>query len=186
MICVKRNLKWGESLVAFNVDAELIGLWFQGQKYFPKNMDDVLWIEEDEATVDQLVSKKIKKVIKEFDRQMSEYQAGTRKEFNLPLSPVGSSFRQLVWEELLKIPLGETTTYGCLSKKIAAAKGLDSMSAQAVGGAVGHNPISIIIPCHRVVGASGQLTGYAGGIDKKTALLQHEGISVNTQSLSLT
>ena len=93
----------------------------------------------------------------------------------MPLKPQGSEFRQVVWQILCEIPYGQTTTYGAISKEAAKRLGKKSMSAQAVGGAVGHNPISIIIPCHRVVGSDGSLTGYAGGIDKKIKLLQHEG-----------
>ena len=89
---------------------------------------------------------------------------------------MGSAFRRAVWEILLKIPYGKTTTYGQIAREIAAARGLAKMSAQAVGGAVGHNEISIIIPCHRVIGANGSLTGYAGGLDKKEYLLGLEGI----------
>ena len=88
---------------------------------------------------------------------------------------MGSAFRRAVWEILLKIPYGKTTTYGQIAREIAAARGLAKMSAQAVGGAVGHNEISIIIPCHRVVGTHGSLTGYAGGIDRKIKLLQPGG-----------
>ncbi len=94
----------------------------------------------------------------------------------LKLAPKGGEFRQSVWKILCEIPYGETTTYGEIAKEIAHLNDIERMSAQAVGNAVGHNPISIIIPCHRVVGASGNLTGYAGGIDKKIFLLKHEGI----------
>ena len=90
--------------------------------------------------------------------------------------PEVSAFRRNVWELLLEIPYGQTVTYGELAKRLAAQRGLARMSAQAVGGAVGHNPISIIIPCHRVLGAKNQLTGYAGGLDVKTFLLKLEGI----------
>lgn len=83
-----------------------------------------------------------------------------------------------MWEILLKIPYGKTTTYGQIAREIAAARGLAKMSAQAVGGAVGHNEISIIIPCHRVIGTHGNLTGYAGGIDRKIKLLQLEGVDM--------
>ena len=92
---------------------------------------------------------------------------------------MGSEFRQTVWQILCEIPYGKLTTYGDIAKKVAAKFGKERMSAQAVGGAVGHNAISIIIPCHRVVGASGSLTGYAGGIEKKIWLLQHEGVSMD-------
>ena len=92
-----------------------------------------------------------------------------------PLHPVGTAFRQAVWKILLQIPYGQTVTYGEIAQQLAAEQGISTMSAQAVGGAVGHNKISIIIPCHRVIGADGSLTGYAGGIDKKIALLKLEG-----------
>lgn len=94
----------------------------------------------------------------------------------LPLAPRGSAFAQAVWRLLLEIPYGRTTTYGALAARVAAERGLAHMSAQAVGGAVGRNPIAIIIPCHRVLGAQGQLTGYAGGLAAKRFLLAHEGI----------
>lgn len=96
----------------------------------------------------------------------------------LPLQPIGSAFQQAVWGCLCRIPYGEITTYGAIAKKAAAELGQGSVSAQAVGGAVGHNPISIIIPCHRVVGTNGSLTGYAGGIDRKIMLLKHEGADI--------
>jgi len=96
-----------------------------------------------------------------------------------PIHMIGSAFQLSVWRILRQIPYGETTTYGAIAKKIAAQRGLARMSAQAVGGAVGHNELSIIIPCHRVVGESGSLTGYAGGIDKKTALLKLERVDMN-------
>ena len=96
----------------------------------------------------------------------------------LPLAPVGSAFRREVWEMLCEIPYGETTTYGELARKIAEKRGIKRMAAQAIGGAVGHNPISIVIPCHRVIGSDGGLTGYAGGIEKKRMLLTLEGVIV--------
>ena len=92
----------------------------------------------------------------------------------LPLAPQGNAFRQGVWEILCTIPYGEVITYGSIAKKMAVKLQKERMSSQAVGGAVGHNPISIIIPCHRVIGSSGSLTGYAGGIDKKVKLLELE------------
>ena len=95
-----------------------------------------------------------------------------------PLHPEGSEFQRSVWEILLTIPYGQTTTYGAIAKQLAEMRGVPRMSAQAVGGAVGHNRISILIPCHRVVGANGSLTGYAGGIGKKEKLLELEGADV--------
>ena len=88
---------------------------------------------------------------------------------------MGTPFRVCVWQQLLKIPYGETITYGALAARVARAQGLPHMSAQAVGGAVGHNPVSVIVPCHRVVGADGSLTGYAGGVERKMQLLEMEG-----------
>jgi len=97
----------------------------------------------------------------------------------LSLAPAGSEFRQRVWHILCEIPYGKVMTYGDIAKKMAAVTGCEQMSSQAVGGAVGHNPISIIIPCHRVVGSNGSLTGYAGGIDKKIKLLELEGVPMS-------
>ena len=111
-------------------------------------------------------------------RWLDLYFSGREPGFTPALNPSGSAFRRAVWEILLKIPYGKTTTYGQIAREIAAARGLAKMSAQAVGGAVGHNEISIIIPCHRVIGAHGNLTGYAGGIDRKIKLLQLEGVDM--------
>ena len=95
------------------------------------------------------------------------------------MAPKGGEFRKAVWDILCKIPYGEVTTYGEIAKEVAVRINKERMSSQAVGGAVGHNPIAIIIPCHRVVGASGSLTGYAGGVDKKAKLLEHEGMDMS-------
>ena len=97
---------------------------------------------------------------------------------DIPLNPSGSPFQKAVWDHLSQIPVGQVTTYGQIAGSIARSRGLASMSAQAVGGAVGHNPISILIPCHRVVGSNGSLTGYAGGLDKKAALLRIEKVQM--------
>ena len=102
---------------------------------------------------------------------------------SLAIAPQGSAFRQNVWELLLQIPYGEVRTYGNIAKEIAAKRGIAKMASQAIGGAVGHNPIPIIIPCHRVIGASGNLTGYSGGIDLKIKLLAHEGVDVTKLSM---
>ena len=110
-------------------------------------------------------------------RWLDLYFSGREPGFTPALNPAGSAFRRAVWEILLKIPYGKTTTYGQIAREIAAARGLAKMSAQAVGGAVGHNEISIIIPCHRVVGTHGSLTGYAG-IDRKIKLLKLEGVDM--------
>lgn len=107
------------------------------------------------------------------------YFAGENPDPNaLPLEPKGSDFQQAVWAELLKIPYGEVVTYGAIAKTLAKARGIERMSSQAVGGAVGRNPISIIIPCHRVVGSDGSLTGYGGGIENKVKLLEGEGVDM--------
>lgn len=113
-------------------------------------------------------------MLSEARRWLDVYFGGQEPDFTPPLHPAGSAFQQEVWALLRRIPCGQTTTYGALARQLAAERGLSRMSAQAVGGAVGHNVISIIIPCHRVVGANGSLTGYAGGIDKKAALLRLE------------
>ena len=130
-------------------DTGLTGLWFEGQ-------------EQETA------------VLSEARRWLDVYFGGQEPDFTPPLHPAGSAFQQEVWALLRRIPCGQTTTYGALARQLAAEHGLSRMSAQAVGGAVGHNVISIIIPCHRVVGTNGSLTGYAGGIDKKAALLRLE------------
>ena len=102
------------------------------------------------------------------------YFGGRQPDFTPPLVMRGSAFRRAVWEILLTVPYGRTVTYGEIAQRIAVRQGLSRMSAQAVGGAVGHNPVSLIIPCHRVVGADGRLTGYAGGLDRKLRLLAME------------
>ena len=146
----------------------LIGLWLEGQKYFGGAVREVLE-ERDGLPV--------------FDAArdwLARYFAGEKPmPSELPLCPIGGEFRQRVWSLLCQIPYGETTTYGALARALAAQMGRPSMSSQAVGGAVGHNPISIIIPCHRVVGSGGSLTGYAGGIAAKLRLLEHEGVELS-------
>ena len=139
----------------------LTGLWFDGQKYFADTLAE-------EHEVKELP------VFEQADRWLDIYFSGKDPGFTPPLSMKTTPFRRAVWEIMLTIPYGQTMSYGEIAKKIAEQKGLASMSAQAVGGAVGHNSISLIIPCHRVVGTDGSLTGYAGGIDKKTRLLQLE------------
>ena len=110
---------------------------------------------------------------------LNRYFAGENPAISeLALAPIGGTFRQEVWRLLCEIPYGEVTTYGEIARKVAEKLLKTNMSAQAVGGAVGHNPVSIVIPCHRVVGTNGSLTGYAGGVDKKIWLLTHEGVNV--------
>lgn len=139
----------------------LRGLWFDGQKYFARDLPDERTERETPA-------------LSEAKRWLDLYFGGQEPDFLPPLHPVGTPFRQAVWEILLRIPYGKTVTYGEISKQLAEKMGLERMSAQAVGGAVGHNKISIIIPCHRVVGSNGSLTGYAGGINRKIKLLELE------------
>lgn len=110
----------------------------------------------------------------EAKRWLDIYFSGKEPDFSVPLHFTGTEFQNEVWELLLAIPYGQTTTYGELARRIAGKRGVKHMSAQAVGGAIGHNNISVIVPCHRVVGTNGSLTGYAGGIDKKVKLLELE------------
>ena len=142
-------------------DVGLTGLWFDGQKYFARGLSNERIAQETP-------------ILTEAKRWLDIYFIGKEPDFTPPLHPIGSAFRRSVWEILLQIPYGQTTTYGEIARQLAKKQGLERMSAQAVGGAVGHNEISIIIPCHRVVGADGSLTGYAGGIGKKEKLLELE------------
>ena len=153
--------------IASTEDA-LVGLWIEGQKYFIGSLKEPLTERPDLPILIQT-------------RQwLDRYFAGEQPSLTeLKLAPIGSDFRQRVWSILCQIPYGETTTYGEIAKQVAAELGRETMSSQAIGGAVGHNPISIIIPCHRVVGTNGSLTGYAGGIDKKIWLLTHEGLNLS-------
>jgi methylated-DNA--[protein]-cysteine S-methyltransferase len=146
---------------------ELTGLWFDGQKYFG----------------DTLPQKYEAKSLPIFDTArhwLDIYFSGKAPDFTPPLKLETTPFRKLVWEIMLTIPYGKTMTYGEIAGKIVEQYGLNKMSAQAVGGAVGHNAISIIIPCHRVVGTNGSLTGYAGGIDKKLQLLKMENVDISS------
>ena len=142
-------------------DTGLTGLWFEGQKYFARTLDAV---HQEQETA----------VLSEARRWLDVYFGGQEPDFTPPLHPAGSAFQQEVWALLRRIPCGQTTTYGALARQAGRrARPFPDVCA-GCGGAVGHNVISIIIPCHRVVGANGSLTGYAGGIDKKAALLRLE------------
>ena len=143
----------------------LTGLWFDGQKYFA----DTLAAEYEERALP---------IFDETARWLDLYFSGRRPDFTPPLRMKTTAFRRGVWEILLTIPYGETRTYGEIAARLAAERGLPRMSARAVGAAVGRNAISLLIPCHRVVGADGSLTGYAGGIEKKRRLLELEGVPV--------
>lgn len=142
----------------------VVGLWFDGQKYDR----DVLEEEYKEAALP---------IFGEADRWLDQYFAGQTPNFTPKLKLRGTAFRRRVWEILLEIPYGHTMTYGEIADRIARERGLKRMSARAVGGAVGRNPISLMVPCHRAVGTKGRLTGYAGGLDKKAWLLRWEGFT---------
>ena len=149
-------------------EKNLIGLWIRGQKYFTASIKSRAEEKSDLAVFDKT------------KKWLDAYFAGENPAISqLPLSPIGSDFRKAVWDILREIPYGQCTTYGEISKKMAVRMNRKSMSSQAVGGAVGHNTISIIIPCHRVVGSNGSLTGFAGGIDKKIKLLELEGVDMS-------
>ena len=166
MVCIKHyDSPLGGILLAAD-EIGLTGLWFDGAKYFA----DSLPAEHTEGETP---------ILAEAVRWLDIYFSGKEPELMPPLHPTGSRFRQEVWNILLQIPYGKTVTYGDISKQLAKKMGLEKMSAQAVGGAVGHNEISIIIPCHRVVGTNGSLTGYAGGIDKKIKLLELENTDMS-------
>lgn len=147
---------------------KLAGLWFDGERYF---MDTV---------TGPITERDGLPILDAAKNWLDRYFAGEKPAIpELPLSPAGNEFRRMVWDILNEIPYGEVTTYGEIAKQMAAKMGKGRMSAQAVGGAVGHNPISIIIPCHRVVGAGGNLTGYGGGIHRKIKLLELEGVDMS-------
>lgn len=146
---------------------QLVGLWLEGQKYFADTIPNNLK-EHHNLAIFNLTK-----------QWLDNYFAGNNPSIDtLPMAPIGGDFRQCVWQMLCEIPYGSVITYGEIAKKVAERMQKSSMSSQAVGGAVGHNPISIIIPCHRVVGANGNLTGYAGGINKKIQLLELEGANL--------
>ena len=161
----KYNSPLGGITLASN-GVELTGLWFDGQKYFA----DTLPEEYEEKDL---------RVFGQTKQWLDIYFSGKAPDFTPSLSMDGiSPFRKRVWEIMLGIPFGQVSTYGQIAKQIAAETGRN-VSAQAVGGAVGHNSISLIIPCHRVVGTNGCITGYAGGVDKKLALLKMEGTDIS-------
>lgn len=147
-------------------DQGLTGLWLEGQKYFANYLDP----EHEERDCE---------AFEQTRAWLDLYFRGENPGFLPPIHMIGTSFQKEIWEILLQIPYGKLTTYGKIADQIAEKRGIAHMSAQAVGGAVGHNEISIIIPCHRVVGTNGSLTGYAGGIDKKIYLLTLEGADMS-------
>lgn len=146
----------------------LTGLWIEGQKYHGN------------VTAETAVQHSDSPVLTAAKKWLDSYFAGKKPTpSQLPLAPFGSTFRRQIWDMLCEIPYGTVITYGGIAQKMAVKMNRKSMSCQAVGGAVGHNPISIIIPCHRVVGSKGSLTGYAGGIDRKIKLLELEGADMS-------
>jgi len=150
----------------------LLALWLDGQKYFG------------EGTPPRLQQNHSLPLFAQVTAWLDAYFAGQNPAASqLPLAPQGSAFRQAVWELLTQIPYGQVTTYGALARQMEAKLGIPKMACQAVGGAVGHNPISIIIPCHRVVGTNGSLTGYGGGLKRKLQLLQLEGVDTSQFSI---
>jgi len=177
----------GKMTAAATRDA-LSGLWFIGQKYYSAGTSE--WIDNLEYPVFEALRRWLDFYFSGQERQAAwaEEQVTRMKrntegiiegipapKMDLRLAPEGTNFQKAVWEILLQIPHGKVMTYGEIAQRMAQARGLTSMSAQAVGGAVGHNPISILIPCHRVIGRNRKLTGYAGGLEKKKALLRLEG-----------
>lgn len=163
----------GDILLAAD-EIGLTGLWFFGQSYFA-----------DTLPTEQIAQET--PILTQAREWLDEYFSGKEPDFTPTLHPIGSPFRQEVWRILLQIPYGQTMTYGEIARQMEKLQNRPHMSAQAVGGAVGHNGISIIIPCHRVVGTKGSLTGYAGGLDKKMALLELEHANRKTypENLSL-
>ena len=142
-------------------ESAVIGLWFSGQKYF-------------ESTLPEQTCREEHPLLAEAKRWLDVYFSGREPDFLPPLRYDATPFRRLICDIMLTIPYGKTMTYGAIAAEAAKRQGAERMSAQAVGGAVGHNPISLMIPCHRVVGANGKLTGYAGGLPVKEFLLRLE------------
>ena len=157
----------GDILLA-SKDNKLIGLWIEGQKYYLSKLKEKI---QENAEEEILIKTK-----NWLDRYFNNENPHIKE---LDLNPIGSDFRKQVWKILCEIPYGKVITYNDIAKEIAEKRKIKRMSAQAVGGAVGHNPISIIIPCHIVIGSNGSLTGYAGGIDKKVYLLKHEKVNMD-------
>lgn len=151
-------------LILICEDDKLIGVYTEDQKQVLKSFKI--------KPIKSIVSP----VLKQATAWLDSYFSGNRnlKISDLPLAPKGNEFRQIVWQELCRIPYGQTTTYGEIARKVAVKTGKNTMSAQAVGGAIGHNPIGIIIPCHRVIGKDGKMVGYAGGLFRKIMLLKLE------------
>lgn len=156
------------SLTLASDGENLFGIWMEGQKYFCEGFPE------------EMAEKPNLPIFKAAKRWLDSYFKGKNPAISeLPLAPQGGEFRRAVWDILCEIPYGGLMTYGEIAEKMARNMKKSSMSSQAVGGAVGHNPISIIIPCHRVVGSNGSLTGFSGGIGKKIKLLELEGVDLS-------
>ncbi len=148
-------------------EKNIVGLWIENQKYYMHILRDNEYQEKETAVI---------RLAKDW---LDRYFRGEKPWGNeLPIKFIGSDFRVKVWYHLTEIPYGKVITYGDIAKKLATEKGIKVMSAQAVGGAVGHNPISIIVPCHRVIGAKGNIIGYSAGTDIKKRLLEFEGAEI--------
>jgi len=166
----------GSLTLACDSSAEnIIGLWMQEQKYYGGTVSE------------EMREKENLPIFNKGKQWLDKYFAGKKPSISdLQLAPNGGEFRKAVWEILCEIPYGELITYGEIGKEVAKRMNKKSMSGQAIGGAVGHNPISIIIPCHRVVGSNGSLTGFAGGLEKKIKLLELEGVELSKLSIPKT
>lgn len=168
MIHIKEYISPVGVITIADVDGAVAGVWLDGQKYFMGTLSDESIIRCDTP------------VLIAAAEWLERYFSGECPDIaELPLRPSGNEFRRTVWEVLCRIPYGRVTAYKEIASEAARIMGKERMSAQAVGGAVGHNPISVIIPCHRVIGSDGSLTGYAGGVDIKARLLEHEKADMN-------
>lgn len=163
----KYNSEIGNIIIVSDGE-NLTGLWFEGQKHFLNLFEE---------------QKEELEIFTKTKKWLDIYFSGKKPEFSIPVLFSGTEFRVKVWNILKEIPYGEVITYGDIAKRLAEEKGIKKMSAQAVGAAVGHNPISIIVPCHRVIGNNNNLTGYAGGLDKKKRLLEIEGIDISKMTV---
>ena len=158
----------GNITICCNEQENIVGLWFKNQKYFANNING------------KITENNNLKIFIKTKNWLDKYFAGNKPNIKeIPIEFIGTKFQKSVWKILYKIPYGKVITYGDIAKQIAKKKGIPKMSAQAIGGAVGHNPISVIVPCHRVIGKNGNLTGYAAGLDKKKKLLQIEKVDIN-------
>ena len=160
-----------DTLTLASSQGRLVGCWFENDRHFGYGVRETMTRADDDPVLCDACS------------WLNRYFAGERPEpAELPLGARGTEFQQRVWAELLKIPYGATTTYGAIAAELARQSGRPE-SSRAVGGAVGRNPLCVIVPCHRVVGANGSLTGFGGGIPRKVKLLAHEGVDVTRFSI---